>query len=179
ISAEEAFNQYRTLLETIARECPNIKTVYATLVLPHSVNRRRGRMNHRFVERCHREACQFNNLLRRHCQKTSGLFFIDHGLEWLPPCRVLAADGLHLSFEGVALMASHLHQTLRRSYARTETTWQDHFSAPTSQTAARQSPPPTSATSTRPKVSTTAPSMPREHLNTTFAAFVQTTPGTD
>ncbi|KAL1472730.1 hypothetical protein MTO96_039143 [Rhipicephalus appendiculatus] len=136
-------------------------------------------MNHRFVERCNREASQFNNLLLRHCRKTSGLFFIDNGLEWLPPSRVLAADGLHRSFEGVALMASYLHQTLRRSYARTETTLQDHFSAPTSHTAARQSPPPTSATSTRPNVPTTAPSMPREHLNSTFAVVVQTTPGTD
>ncbi|KAL1484702.1 hypothetical protein MTO96_032421 [Rhipicephalus appendiculatus] len=131
-------------------------------------------MNQRFVERCNREACEFNDLLRRHCRKTSGLFFIDHGLGWLPPCRLLAADGLHLNFEGIALMASHLHQTLHRSYARTETTWQDHFSAPTSHTGARQSPPSTLATSTRPKVPMTAPSMPKEYLKSTFAAVVQT-----
>ncbi|KAL1437083.1 hypothetical protein MTO96_049082 [Rhipicephalus appendiculatus] len=121
-------------------------------------------MNRRFVGRCDREACQFNNnLLRQRCRETRGLFFIEHGFEWLPPCRVLAADGLHLSFEGVALMKSHLHQTLRRAYARTDTSWQDHFSAPASDAPARQSPPPTPAALKRSKVPTTAPaSVPKQ-----------------
>lgn len=174
ISAEEAFERYRTLLDKIARDCPNIKTVYATLVLPRSINRRRGRVNHRFVQRCNREACQLNDLLRRYCRKTKGLFFLDHGFEWLPPCRVLAADGLHPSFEGVALMASHLHQTLRRTYGRTDTTWRDHFSAPTSDAPA---PAPTSATSAAPKAPTTASASTRnERVGSTFAAIVRTTP---
>ncbi|KAK8761264.1 hypothetical protein V5799_027464 [Amblyomma americanum] len=39
-------------------------------------------------------------MLRKHCQRTRGVFYVDHGLEWLPPARVMAADGLHPSFEG-------------------------------------------------------------------------------
>ncbi|KAH7979280.1 hypothetical protein HPB49_008953 [Dermacentor silvarum] len=42
--------------------------------------------------------------------------------------RVLAADGLHPSFEGVALMASHIKQLcFRKSADVASTSWLDHM----------------------------------------------------
>ncbi|XP_077564663.1 trypsin-1-like [Haemaphysalis longicornis] len=49
-----------------------------------------------------------------------GLFYLDHGLEWLPSARVFAADGIHPNFGGVAIMASHLHRALLRNFARSD-----------------------------------------------------------
>ncbi|KAH6920589.1 hypothetical protein HPB50_028423 [Hyalomma asiaticum] len=57
-------------------------------------------------------------MLRRHCRRTRGLFYFDHGLQWPPPRRMLAADGLHPSFEGVGIMASHIHELLLLNAAR-------------------------------------------------------------
>lgn len=133
--------------------------------------------NRPFVERCNREACFFNNLLRRHCRETKGLFFINHGFEWLPSCRVLAADGLHPNFDGVALIASHLHQTLSWSYTRKDTTWRDYSTGHTSDRSAQTS---AAATPTIPPVtgapgpeSGAIPKEPRYNLRRTFSAVVQ------
>ncbi|KAL1422827.1 hypothetical protein MTO96_021687 [Rhipicephalus appendiculatus] len=41
------------------------------------------------------EAVYFNRLLCNYCRRSKKVFFVDHGLQWLPPTRVLAADGLH------------------------------------------------------------------------------------
>ncbi|KAH6929232.1 hypothetical protein HPB50_025199 [Hyalomma asiaticum] len=57
-------------------------------------------------------------MLRWHCRRTRGLFYLDHGLEWLPQRHMLAADGLHPSFEGVGIMASHIHELLLLNAAR-------------------------------------------------------------
>lgn len=200
-SAEEAFGRYRTLLDVIARDFPSIKRVYATLILPRSINRRRGGTNRRFVGKCNREAARFNGLLRRHCRQTRGLFFLDHGFQWLPPARVLAADGLHPSFEGVAILASHLHQTLRRGYGSADDTWQQHSAGHTAAEPAPTSPPPAPASPAAesrasaqapsdpaaasrspaqssgkapsdPAASSQAPSEPRYNLRKTFSAVV-------
>ncbi|KAK8761265.1 hypothetical protein V5799_027465 [Amblyomma americanum] len=66
-------------------------------------------------------------MLRKHCQRTRGVFYVDHGLEWLPPARVMTADGLHPSFEGVAIIAGHLQLILlRKSTRRAQATWSHH-----------------------------------------------------
>ncbi|KAH6919429.1 hypothetical protein HPB50_029583 [Hyalomma asiaticum] len=83
--------------------------------------------------RCNKEAGRFNNLLRRHCFWKGKVFFLDHGLQWLPPGRFLAADGIHPSFEGVALIASHLRSVLLRNAAKSVSGWLDH--APRSSSA--------------------------------------------
>ncbi|KAH6920509.1 hypothetical protein HPB50_028503 [Hyalomma asiaticum] len=178
VPAREAFQRYRALLDTIACECPNIKQVYPTLILPRSTNRRLAISNRPFVERCNREACFFNNLLRRHCREAKGLFFINHGFEWLPSCRVLAADGLHPNFDGVALIASHLHQTLNWSYTREDITWRYYSTGHTSDRSAQTSP---AATPTIPPVtgapgpeSGAIPKEPRYNLRRAFSAVVQT-----
>ncbi|KAH6919696.1 hypothetical protein HPB50_029315 [Hyalomma asiaticum] len=57
-------------------------------------------------------------MLRGHCRRTRGLCCLDHGLEFLPPHLMLAADGLHRSFQGVDIMASHIHELLLLNAAR-------------------------------------------------------------
>ncbi|KAH6930706.1 hypothetical protein HPB50_017398 [Hyalomma asiaticum] len=109
-SALATFQRYRKLLDFIHEELPEIRCVYATLVLPRTTNRRRRNDNRAFVRRFKREASRFNSLLRSFCGRSRNLSCLDHMFEWLPPGRVLAADGVHLSFEGVALMASHIRQ---------------------------------------------------------------------
>ncbi|KAH6926234.1 hypothetical protein HPB50_015884 [Hyalomma asiaticum] len=44
----------------------------------------------------------------RFYRRSAHVFYVDHGFEFLPARRVLAADGLHTSFEGTALLASHI-----------------------------------------------------------------------
>ncbi|KAL1471060.1 hypothetical protein MTO96_040134 [Rhipicephalus appendiculatus] len=53
------------------------------------------------------------------------VFFVDHGFQYLPPRRVLAADGLHPSFEGVALMASHIRELFFKHSDNDESLWRD------------------------------------------------------
>lgn len=135
-SAPVAFSNYEDLLGTIRRDHPNIRRVYVTLVLPRAPNRRRHNFNWRFVERFNRQASRFNGLLRGLCQRTRDLFYFNHGLECFPLWRVLAADGLHPSFEGVAIMASHIHDLVRKNYVREPELWLTHFTAaPTNQSA--------------------------------------------
>ncbi|KAL1473471.1 hypothetical protein MTO96_038644 [Rhipicephalus appendiculatus] len=101
---------------------PEITKIMATLVLPRAPDRRRACLNRPFVVRFNREAGCFNHLLRAHCRRSRTLFFIDHALEWLPPGRVLAADGVHPSFEGIALIAGHLRSLLLRNTVRSPST---------------------------------------------------------
>ncbi|KAH9378688.1 hypothetical protein HPB48_004203 [Haemaphysalis longicornis] len=140
--AGEAFARYHTVLDVIAKDFPSMKRVYATLILPRSINRRRGGTNCRFVANCNREATRFNSLLRGHCMPRRGLFFLDHGFQWVPPARVLAAHGLHPSFAVVAILTSHLHQTERRGYTRGDGTWQQHSAGQTAGEPAQASPSP-------------------------------------
>ncbi|KAH6938564.1 hypothetical protein HPB50_010577 [Hyalomma asiaticum] len=109
-SALATFQRYRELLDFIHEELPEIRCIYATLVLPRTTNRRRRSDNRAFVHGFNREASRFNSLARSFCGRSRNLSCLDHIFEWLPPGRVLAADGVHLSYEGVALMASHIRQ---------------------------------------------------------------------
>lgn len=148
--ADAAFERYKKLLVAIRQVLPNVRAIYATLVLPRSQNRRRRHLNQPFVTRCNLEAGKFNNLLRNHCRQVKGLFYLDHELQWIPPVRALAADGLHPSFEGVAIMASHLQQLLRRELRRAPPTWLNEpvtSSAGQLQPAARRPPTPPLLTS--------------------------------
>lgn len=116
------------MLEFVNRERPDIADIFVTLLLPQTPNRRRGCANRRAVERYNREACHFNALLRAHCRRSRNVRYINHGMEWLPSGRVFAADGLHPSFEGVAVMTSHLQQVLLRNSARSAHAWMDQAS---------------------------------------------------
>lgn len=124
--AAVVFQKYKDMVTRIMELRPEIMKIMATLVLPRAPDRRRACFNRPSVIRFNREAGRFNHLLRAHCRRSSKLFFIDHALEWFPPGRVLAADGVHPSFEGVALIASHLRCLLLRNAARSPPTWLDH-----------------------------------------------------
>ncbi|KAH9373092.1 hypothetical protein HPB48_015718 [Haemaphysalis longicornis] len=64
-------------------------------------------------------------------------------IECVPSARVFAADGIHRNFGGVAIMASHLHRTLLRNFARRQSTWLQHAaSAPSLQVQGQAPPPP-------------------------------------
>ncbi|KAH6933582.1 hypothetical protein HPB50_016617 [Hyalomma asiaticum] len=121
------FDKYRNMLNFIISQRPEIHRIHAALVLPRSTNRRRGGRNTAVVQHCNREACDFNRRLRDFCRHSRRVFFLDHGFEWFPSARVLAADGVHPSFEGVALIASHIRQLCLR-YTRNvpSCSWLDH-----------------------------------------------------
>ncbi|KAL1466935.1 hypothetical protein MTO96_000535 [Rhipicephalus appendiculatus] len=56
------------------------------------------------------------------------VFFLDHALQWFPSVRVLAADGLHPNFEGVALLARHIKQLcFRNATDASSSSWLDHM----------------------------------------------------
>ncbi|KAH9372362.1 hypothetical protein HPB48_021535 [Haemaphysalis longicornis] len=54
-------------------------------------------------------ASLFNRVLQNCPRRSRTVFYLDRELQFHPAARALAADGLHPSFEGVAVMASHLH----------------------------------------------------------------------
>ncbi|KAH9382431.1 hypothetical protein HPB48_004307 [Haemaphysalis longicornis] len=60
-SAGQAFGRYRNFLDVIARDFSSIKRVYATIILPHSMNHRRGETNTRSFGKCNREAARFKS----------------------------------------------------------------------------------------------------------------------
>ncbi|KAH7959155.1 hypothetical protein HPB49_008964 [Dermacentor silvarum] len=123
------FQKYKNLLDLILTERPKIQKVYASL-LPRCANRRHGNRNEAFIHRFNSEACDFNSHLRCFCRRSRQVFFHDHALEWLPSVRVLAAGGLHPSFEGVALMASHIKQLcFRKSADVASTSRLDHMAS--------------------------------------------------
>ncbi|KAH9383928.1 hypothetical protein HPB48_025859 [Haemaphysalis longicornis] len=140
--ARVTFQRYEKLLASIRHDHPQIRTVYATLILPRCPDRCRQWNNWRAVHRFNSEACRFNDLLHRHCLHTRGLFHLDHGLEWLPSARVFAADDIHPNFGGVAIMASHLHRAMLRNFACSQSTWLQHAASAPSQQVQGQAPPP-------------------------------------
>ncbi|KAH9384492.1 hypothetical protein HPB48_026500 [Haemaphysalis longicornis] len=73
--ADAAFERYKILLMAIRQVLPNIRAIYATLLLPRSQNRRRRNLNQPFVTRCYLDAGKFNNLLRKHFRQVKGLFY--------------------------------------------------------------------------------------------------------
>lgn len=125
-SGETAFHKYRSLIDHIRIERPKISRIYVSLILPRSPNRRYGGRNQGFVRRCNSEACKLNGMLRNFCNRSSAVYFIDHGFEWIPAYRVLAADGLHPSFEGSSLIASHIRQLFPRRILDATSSWCDH-----------------------------------------------------
>ncbi|KAH9384088.1 hypothetical protein HPB48_026080 [Haemaphysalis longicornis] len=122
-TANTAFDSIRRLFDVISKEHRQIKRIYVSLVLPRAINRRRQSDNMSFIRRFNLKARQFNTLLRDYCRHSCLVNFVDHGFYYLPASRVLAADGVHLSFEGTAIFASHLRQLLITRSSDTTTSW--------------------------------------------------------
>ncbi|XP_064463001.1 uncharacterized protein LOC135395538 [Ornithodoros turicata] len=89
---------------------------------------------------CNPRAFAFNQRLMTLCRGARDLYFLDHGFHRQPPTRVLAADGLHPSFEGVTQIAHRLRslvpRLLRRLPTRTASTGTPDPVWPTLQEAA-------------------------------------------
>ncbi|KAL1479668.1 hypothetical protein MTO96_015869 [Rhipicephalus appendiculatus] len=84
----------------------NLFAVYAAWRLERS--------NENFVRRFNRDARHFNETIKTYCRKPGKVSYVDHEFDQLPPRRFVAADGLHPSFMGVALIAETLKGALCR-----------------------------------------------------------------
>lgn len=126
--AARVCRDYVWMIRQLQRSRPELRSIHVSLVLPRHTNRRRGNMNRSFVRRFNYEARNFNQEMKRLCyEDLARVYFIDHGFHQLPPWRFLAADGVHTSFEGVALLSEHFKAVL--GYGRTNRTshWLDRF----------------------------------------------------
>ncbi|KAL1485085.1 hypothetical protein MTO96_010469 [Rhipicephalus appendiculatus] len=80
------------------------------------------------------DARHFNETIKAYCRKPGKVSYVDHEFDQLPPRRFLAADGLHPSFMGVALIAETLKGALCRRDLEVTTGWS---SQPTAHTQVR------------------------------------------
>ncbi|KAH6933083.1 hypothetical protein HPB50_011899 [Hyalomma asiaticum] len=63
------FARYPSLLQAVFKECPSVRRIFTTLILPHTTNRRRGNNNRAFVPKVNTEASFFNQRLRQFCRR--------------------------------------------------------------------------------------------------------------
>ncbi|KAH6948880.1 hypothetical protein HPB50_026688 [Hyalomma asiaticum] len=116
---QETLRRIRRLVNNTLRARPELQRLIVSCVLPRHINRRLDHPNDDFVGWFNREAQELNDTIRRYCRRPSKLTYLDYGFESLPPRRFLAADGLHPSFSGVALMAQTFKTVLRRGKMET------------------------------------------------------------
>lgn len=115
-SSSRSLDSLREALKRMRQMRPNIKTLHLSLPLPRAPNRRRRDSNWRSMNRFNMEVQRFSREARRLCHYGllgAGVYYVEHGFSTLPLRRFLAADGLHASFEGVALLAQHTRVQLR------------------------------------------------------------------
>ncbi|KAH8042696.1 hypothetical protein HPB51_025528 [Rhipicephalus microplus] len=116
----QAARNLKELVERIHQMRPNLE-LCISLPLPRAPNRRRRGANKRFVHWFNREASRFVSQVRRLCyrgQLGRSIFYLDHAFHEMPPCRVLAADGLHPSFDGIVILALIFRELLTASTSR-------------------------------------------------------------
>ncbi|KAH9379068.1 hypothetical protein HPB48_016493 [Haemaphysalis longicornis] len=122
-TAHATFDSLLRLFDVISREHPAKKRLYISLVLPRSTDHHQYNNNESFIRKVILEAHLFNTFLKDCCQHSWLVYFLDHGLSDLPANRVLAADGLYLSFQGAAVPASHLLQLFIPRHSDTTSSW--------------------------------------------------------
>ncbi|KAG0422446.1 hypothetical protein HPB47_001727 [Ixodes persulcatus] len=123
--AQVSLEHLYELLSYIRSTRPGIGPIYISLVLPRSANRRRRFSNHQFVWWFNKQVTKFNIEVSRLCRSDSGTFYIHHAFSEMPARRVLAADGVHPSFEGVALLALHYQQVIMKNTKQEPAGWSD------------------------------------------------------
>lgn len=128
--AEAALNNLRYLVSATLRQNEHVDRIFVTLILPRSRNLRTRKDSAPFIRRFNREARWFNERVKQTYRSSDRVFYIDHGFDELRPQRFLAADGLHPSFEGVALIGHHLRIVVSRGASRPPVPW---FSQPQGQ----------------------------------------------
>lgn len=113
--SSSSLEKLRRMLARVRLHRPALKRICLSLPLPRTLNRRRRGGDWRFVRSFNCEASHFVREVRRLCQRKelgADVRYIDHAFHELPARRVFAADGLHASFEGVALLAEHFRNAL-------------------------------------------------------------------
>lgn len=128
---EETLRRLRRLVNKTLQARPELQKLVVSLVLPRSTNRRLDQPNDTFVHWFNHEARQFNDTVKSYCRKPGKVSYLDHDFTSLPPRRFLAADGLHPSFSGVALLAQNLKGLLQRGEAPTPPGWSSEIPAAT------------------------------------------------
>ncbi|EEC04812.1 prolylcarboxypeptidase, putative [Ixodes scapularis] len=107
--------KYPHLIAATLRERPEVRQIFVSLVLPRHTNRRGGSPNQRFIFWFNWQARLFNESVKNLCIGAP-----ERSPTWTTASRTfrqvrfLAADGVHPSFLGVALMAEHLREILPR-----------------------------------------------------------------
>ena len=138
---DETLRRCRRLVNNTLRARPELRRLVVSLVLPRHTNRRLDQSNHRFVHWFNTEARKFNNTVKDYCRKPGKVTFLDHDFTSLPPLRVLAADGLHPSFTGVAILAANLKALLQRGPSTTSPGWSSEIPAAATANCSRTTPP--------------------------------------
>ncbi|KAL1424977.1 hypothetical protein MTO96_019628 [Rhipicephalus appendiculatus] len=128
---DESLRRLRRLVNNTLRTRQELQRLIVSCVLPRYHNRRLERSNENFVHRFNRDARHFNETIKAYCRKPGKVSYVDHEFDQLPPRRFLAADGLHPSFMGVALIAETLKGALCRRDLEVATGWSSQPTAPT------------------------------------------------
>lgn len=127
---EESLRRLRRLVNNTLRTRQELERLVVSCVLPRYLNLHLERSNEQFVHRFNRDARQFNETVKAYCRRPSKVSYVDYQFEQLPPRRFLAADGLHPSFMGVALIAETLKSALGRGDFEATTGWSTQPAAP-------------------------------------------------
>lgn len=120
---DETLRRLRRLVNNTLRTRPELQKLVVSCVLPRHTNRRLDRPNDHFVKWFNWEARKFNETIRSYCRRPTKVTYVDYQFDSLPPRRFLAADGLHPSFLGVAVMAQTLRGLLIRDATTTAPGW--------------------------------------------------------
>ncbi|KAH9383011.1 hypothetical protein HPB48_023647 [Haemaphysalis longicornis] len=120
---DETLRRLRRLVNNTLRTRPELQKLVVSYVLPRHTNRRLDRPNDHFVKWFNWEARKFNETIRSYCRRPTKVTYVDYQFDSLPPRRFLAADGLHPSFLGVAVMAQTLRGLLIRDATTTAPGW--------------------------------------------------------
>ncbi|KAG0436837.1 hypothetical protein HPB47_017734, partial [Ixodes persulcatus] len=123
--AQPSLEYLHELLSYIRSTRPEIGYICIGLVLPCSANRCRCFSNHQFVWWFNNQVTRSNIEVSKLCRSDSGSFFIHHAFTEMPVRRVLAADGLHPSFVGVAVLALHYQQIIMKNSNQEPAGWSD------------------------------------------------------
>lgn len=127
---DESLRRLRRLVNNTLRTRQELERLIVSCVLPRYPNQHLERSNEQFVHRFNRDARQFNETVKAYCRRPSKVSYVDYQFEQLPPRRFLAADGLHPSFMGVALIAETLKSALGRGDLEATTGWSTQPTAP-------------------------------------------------
>lgn len=144
---DETLRRLRRLVNNTLRARPELHKLIVSSVLPRHTNRRFEQPNDRFVQWFNEEAHLLNETVEGYCHTPSKVKYLDHEFTSLPLRRFLAADGLHPSFAGVALLAQNLKGILLRGDIQTAPGWSSRPASSFPRTSPDVNPPATAVRS--------------------------------